>query len=126
MGNGGGDGPDGPGGIGAIGGMEGLGEFGGVGGGMGGGGYGPGDPNAGGGPVHHQVFNPVETRPVVQQQQNALPNFTIDPNQALNDIALGSGWGMPGMMPQMNPFSMYGNQQSPFNWGGYLNQFGGK
>lgn len=52
--------------------------------------------------------------------------FQIDSSQVQNDIALGSGWGMPTMSPMMNPFSMYGAQQSPFSYSGHLGNFGGK
>jgi len=58
------------------------------------------------------------------QEQGYMP-FQINPFQVQNDIALGSGWGGAYGSPMMNPFSMYGSQQ-PFNWGGYLNTFGGK
>ena len=87
------------------------------------GGDGPGEPT-----IRRTGNNNVLQRP-------KQPSFQIDPNQVLNDIALGSGWGGPIQMPQMNPMgqmggqgysSPYGSQSGPFNWGSYLQNFGGK
>lgn len=123
-------GNDGPGGVGATAGMEGLGAFGGIGSGGSVGALGAGDPNAGGGP---DLRGQLRRYKVVPKQQTQPAPFMIDPNQVLNDIALGSGWGMPTMMPQMNPMGMigmnqnpFGMQQMPFNWGNLFQTFGGK
>lgn len=131
MGNGGGDGPGGGIGSGAdspVGG--GAGSFGGMGFGGIGGVSGPDSGIGGIGPADYpgQVYgqNTNLPRPFMQQGNQSLPTFQIDPNQVANDIALGSGWGLPTTPSQMSPFSMYGNQQSPFNWGNYFQNFGGK
>jgi len=84
-----------------------------------------GSGGVGGGPAWQQPSEPTPPRVTSSVPDPVLPQFQINPNQVQNDIALGSGWGGSYGMPQMNPFSMYGNQ-SPFNWGGYLNTFGGK
>jgi hypothetical protein len=76
--------------------------------------------------TQNQGINPKY--PFVKQptQPNQNQGFMLNPNQVANDIALGSGWGMYYGMPQMNPFSMYGQQAAPFNWGAYSHTFGGK
>ena len=80
--------------------------------------YGGGDPNAGGGPSNAPQY---AAQPVRSPPPQAPPPFQINPMQAQNDMM---PWGNY-QSPQMNPFSMYGNQQ-PFNWGNYFNTFGGK
>ena len=103
MGNGGGDGPGGigePGGPGNIGGIGPQGPDGSMGAGIGGVNGPDGFGGVGGGPGEVYVQN--ETAPGAQWANPTLPMFTIDPNQVANDIALGSGWGIPTQQPYMS------------------------
>jgi len=51
--------------------------------------------------------------------------FQLDPMQVQQDMG---PWGMGYNTPQMNPINYggMGQQQQPFDWGGFLNTFGGK
>ena len=92
--------------------------------------------------IGNQISNPSQnpfgavSSPLTGNQQggNQAPSpqapapqqgFQIDPNQVQNDIM--GGWGGGYTAPQMNPINYGGGgNQQPFNWGNYLNNFGGK
>jgi hypothetical protein len=82
-----------------------------------------GGPDAGG-PADDVFYQ--RAQPVRRRQERSIPDFKIDPQQVLNDIAAGGVWGAPTVGPQMNPFSMYGEQASSFPWNNYFGMFGGK
>lgn len=69
-------------------------------------------------------FHPYNIQQPIAPQQPQQPQ--INPQQVQNDITMGGQWGGQPTMPQMNPFSMYGNAQPQFDWGNLFNMFGGK
>jgi hypothetical protein len=87
----------------------------------------------GGGPDTVQQY-PRQNNPDNRSLGFLPPPFQVNPMQVQNDMR---PWGNY-QQPQMNPYSMYGSQapqgnqgsmygnQMPFNWGDYLNRFGGK
>ncbi len=89
-------------------------------------GYRGGDPYGGGGPAAETPVETTVTTQVPNFNPRPTPVFAINPYQVAKDIELGSGWGMPISIPEMNRFTIYGSQAPAFDWSGFFNSFGGK